>query len=58
MYYIFYAIITIVWLFDIFNFKFMEILDTKYPINFWAWVIIWLVVGGIFEEYQNGRKYK
>ena len=40
MYKIFRALINIVWVLDILNLPFMEILDTTYPINGWAWFLI------------------
>lgn len=44
MYKIFYAVLSIVWVLDILNLPFMQMLDTTYPINGWAWFLIWLVV--------------
>lgn len=56
MYNIFSSVVGMIWLFDIFNFKFVEILDTTYPINFWAWVIIWIcVIGGELGEVENRK---
>ena len=37
-------IIKIIWLLDILNFPFMEILDTTIPINTLAWILIWIFV--------------
>lgn len=42
MYKIFYSIITIVWILDILNMPFMEFLDTTYPINTLAWLLLWI----------------
>lgn len=44
MYKIFYSILIIFWILDILNFPFMEMFDTTYPINGWAWFLIWLFV--------------
>lgn len=44
MYKIFYAIVTIFWILDILNLPFMEIFDTKYPINTIAWILIWILL--------------
>ena len=44
MYKIFDAVLSIVWVLDILNLPFMQMLDTTYPINGWAWFLIWLVV--------------
>ena len=46
MYKVLYALIHIVWILDILNMPFMEILDTTYPINGWAWLLIFLVIPG------------
>ena len=40
MYKIFRALINIVWVLDILNLPFMEILDTTYPINGGTWFLI------------------
>ena len=42
MYKIFYSLLTIVWVLDIINVPFMEMLDTTYPINTLAWFLIWI----------------
>lgn len=44
MYKIFDAVLTIVWVFDILNLPFVQMLDTTYPINGWAWFLIGLMV--------------
>jgi len=51
MYKIFYAILVIIWVIDVFNIDFIingvhvaEFLDTTVAINFWAWFIIWLLL--------------
>ena len=44
MYKIFRALINIVWVLDILNLPFMEILDTTYPINGGTWFLILLVI--------------
>ena len=44
MYKIFNALLSIVWVLDILNLPFMEFLDTKYPVNTVAWLLIWLVL--------------
>jgi hypothetical protein len=42
MYTIFYALLTIFWVLDIFNLPFMEVFDTTYQINGWLWFFIWI----------------
>ena len=42
MYKTFKALLAVVWVLDILNMPFMEFLDTTYPINGWAWFLIWL----------------
>ena len=44
MYKIFYSLLSIVWVLDILNLPFMESLDTTYPVNGLAWLLIWLVL--------------
>ena len=44
MYKVFRALLDIVWVLDILNLPFMEMLDTTYPINGWAWFLIFLVI--------------
>lgn len=44
MYKLFYGLLTIIWLFDAFNFPQFEILDTTYPINFWMWLLIFMLL--------------
>lgn len=51
MYKTFSAILNIIWVLDVLNLPFMEFLDTKYPINGVAWLVIWLVLG--LEEYAE-----
>ena len=36
-------LLIIFWLLDIFNFSFMTMFDTTYPINTGAWCFIWIV---------------
>lgn len=49
MFKIFKTLIIIIWVIDILNINFTinniqvaEFLDTTVPINFWAWLLIWL----------------
>lgn len=42
MYKIFVALLSIVWVLDILNLPFMAFLDTTYPINRLAWLLIWV----------------
>ncbi|WP_252238989.1 hypothetical protein [Clostridium sp. VAP51] len=42
MYKLFYALLSIIWVLDIINIPGMEFLDTQIPINFLAWLLIWL----------------
>ena len=44
MYKIFNSILTIFWILDVVNIPFMEMFDTTYPINGWAWFLIWLLL--------------
>ena len=44
MYKIFVALLNIIWVLDILNLPFMEFMDTTYPINGLAWLLIWLVL--------------
>ena len=37
------------WVFDITNMPFMEIFDTTYPINGWAWFLILLLVPSVVD---------
>ena len=41
---IFVALLNIIWVLDILNLPFMEFMDTTYPINGLAWLLIWLVL--------------
>lgn len=38
------CILFIIWLLDIFNLPFMQLLDNEFPINTMAWIIIWILV--------------
>ena len=42
MYKTLYAVVSIFWLFDIFDLPFMQMFDTTYPINTFAWFLIWV----------------
>lgn len=55
MYNIFYSALIIFWIFDVLNMPFMEMFDTTYPINGWAWLLIWLFVPGAatIVKYEN-----
>ena len=44
MYALFYSILTIFWILDILNMPFMQMFDTTYPINGWAWFLIWCFI--------------
>lgn len=44
MYKTFCSIIAIFWVFDVMDMPFMQIFDTNYPINGWAWFVIILVL--------------
>lgn len=44
MYKVFNALLSIVWVLDILNLQFMQLLDTTYPINTLTWFLIWLVL--------------
>lgn len=38
--------IFIFWLLDVFNLPFMEQFDTTYPLNFWFWFVLWILLPG------------
>ena len=44
MYKIFVALLNIIWVLDILNLPFMEFMDTTYPINGLAWLLILTIV--------------
>lgn len=44
MYKTFKALITLVWIADILNLPQVEMLDTTYPINFLAWLLIFMFI--------------
>lgn len=46
MYKTFVSLLIIVWIMDILNLPFMEFLDTTYPVNGWAWFLIWILIPG------------
>ena len=57
MYKIFYSCLTIFWILDIINMPFMQIFDTKYPINTLAWILIWIFIPST-EKVVKYRKEK
>jgi len=57
MYKIFYSCLTIFWILDIINVPFMQIFDTKYPINTLAWILIWIFIPST-EKVVKYRKEK
>ena len=57
MYKIFYSCLTIFWILDITNMPFMQIFDTKYPINTLAWILIWIFIPST-ERVVKYRKEK
>lgn len=52
MYKIFYALLTIIWVADIINLPIQAVdyLDTLIPINFLAWLLIWIFVPGTGQK--------
>lgn len=46
MYKTFVAALSIIWVLDILNLPFMEFLDTTFPVNGLAWLLIWLFLPG------------
>ena len=44
MYKVFYSALIIFWILDILNMPFMRVFDTTYPINEWAWFLIWVLI--------------
>lgn len=53
MYKCFLAALNIFWVLDILNMPFMQIFDTTYPINTWAWVLIWLLVPSSVTSFKK-----
>lgn len=47
------ALITLVWLFDIFNLGNPAILDVTYPVNGWFWFIVFILGGLGFSKYSE-----
>lgn len=58
MYKTFKALLGIVWVLDILNMPFMEFLDITYPINFWAWLLILLVIPSTNVMINHEHKIK
>ena len=50
MYKTFKALIKIIWILDVLNIPQLEFLDTTYPINGWAWVLILLVILSVSND--------
>lgn len=50
MYKIFYSVLSIVWILDILDFPQLEFLDTTYPVNTLAWLLIWIVIPNVFND--------
>lgn len=44
MYKLFYFALTVFWIFDIINIPFMEMFDAVYPVNTFAWLLIWIFI--------------
>ena len=55
MYKIFKSLIMFIWVFDVFNFKGFEFLDTTLPINFWAWLLIFIIMPATFNFNYNKK---
>lgn len=53
MWYIFKFIISLVWVMDLFNFGCVYKLDTTYPINFWMWIFIWILINEYDEQIKD-----
>ena len=47
MYKFFVAVLTIIWIMDILNFKCMQFLDTTVPINGLVWLLIWILIPSV-----------
>lgn len=45
--------IIIFWILDILNMPFMEIFDTKYPLNTLFWLLVFIFVLGVNFEYRK-----
>ena len=55
MYKVFYAIVMIVWIIDILNIGFGgHMLDTTYPINGLAWLLIWIFIPAVTNNEKKG----
>ena len=55
MYKLLYSAIIIFWVLDILDLPFMQMFDTTYPINGWAWFLIWIFLpsANTIVEYKN-----
>lgn len=58
MYKIFKSLIMFIWVFDVFNFKGFEFLDTTLPINFWAWLLIFIILPATSNFNYNKKNIK
>lgn len=41
------TLITIFWIMDILNFPWMDVFDTKYPLNGLFWFVFWILASNI-----------
>lgn len=58
MYKIFKALIIMVWIGDILNFPQLECLDTTYPVNFLAWLLIFMFLPNCENRIKVVNGYK
>ena len=58
MYKTIYAALVVFWVLDILNFPFMQMFDTTYQINGWAWFLIWVLLPSTttIVEHRNERE--
>lgn len=59
----FNALATIIWIIDILNINFLingihiaEFLDVTIPLNFWFWLLFWLLTPAIIDNNNNNKE--
>lgn len=55
MYKIFRALLSITWVLDILDFPQVEFLDTTFPVNTLAWILIWCFVPAVNATVNNEK---
>lgn len=56
MYKLFIGALSVFWVLDVFDLPFMEMFDTTYPINFWVWFLIWMVLPSTSDGDNNKKQ--